>query len=45
MGTSTNRATTVDTRISIDVDGMGAGGSVQIATLEDTLTRAGDFLV
>ncbi len=44
-GTATNSAATLDTRLFIDVDGLGAGGSVLIATLEDTLTSAGDFLV
>jgi Ca2+-binding RTX toxin-like protein len=44
-GTSTNSASTLDTRFYIDADGFGAGGSVLIATLEDTLTNAGDFLV
>ena len=44
-GTSTNSAATLDTRIYIDADGIGAGGSVLIATLEDALTGAGDFLV
>ncbi|MDP1699424.1 MAG: type I secretion C-terminal target domain-containing protein, partial [Aestuariivirga sp.] len=44
-GLSSNSATTLDTRIYIDVDGIGAGGPVLIATLEDTLTSAGDFLV
>ena len=44
-GLSSNSASTLDTRIYIDTDGIGAGGSVLIATLEDTLTGAGDFLV
>jgi Ca2+-binding RTX toxin-like protein len=44
-GTSTNSASTLDTRFYIDADGFGAGGSVLIATLEDTLTNVGDFLV
>ena len=44
-GTSTNSAATLDTQIYIDADGIGAGGSVLIATLEDTLTGVGDFLV
>jgi hypothetical protein len=35
----------MDTRFYLDADGSGAGGSVLIATLEDTLTSAGDFLV
>jgi Ca2+-binding RTX toxin-like protein len=44
-GTSTNSATALDTRLYIDADGIGVGGSVVIATLEDTLTSAGDFLI
>ena len=44
-GTSTNSAAALDTRFYIDADGTGASGSVLIATLEDTLTNAGDFLV
>ncbi|MBZ0262581.1 MAG: hypothetical protein K8F90_18515, partial [Hyphomicrobiales bacterium] len=44
-GLSSNSASTLDTRIYIDTDGIGAGGPVLIATLEDTLTSAGDFLV
>jgi Ca2+-binding RTX toxin-like protein len=44
-GTSSNNAATQDTAIYIDVDGGGAGGPVLIATLEDTLTNAGDFLI
>ena len=44
-GTSTNSSSTLDTRIYIDADGIGAGGSVLIATLEDALTGVGDFLV
>ena len=44
-GLASNSAATLDTRIYIDADGIGAGGSVLIATLEDTLTSAGDFLV
>jgi len=44
-GLSSNSASIQDTRIYIDVDGIGAGGEVLIATLEDTLTGAGDFLI
>ena len=44
-GLSSNSATIMDTRIYIDADGIGAGGPVLIATIEDTLTSAGDFLV
>lgn len=44
-GLSTNSATTLDTRIYVDVDGIGTGGSVLITTLEDTLTSGGDFLI
>jgi Ca2+-binding RTX toxin-like protein len=44
-GTSTNRAATLDTQIYIDADGIGAGGPVLIATLEDTLISTGDFLI
>jgi serralysin len=44
-GLSSNSASTLDTRIYIDADGIAAGGSILIATLEDTLTSAGDFLI
>ena len=44
-GLSSNSASTQDTRIYIDADGIGAGGPVLIATLEDTLINAGDFLI
>ncbi len=44
-GLSSNRATTQDTQVYIDAVGIGAGGPVLIATLEDTLTSAGDFLI
>ncbi|HUQ38255.1 MAG TPA: cadherin domain-containing protein [Aestuariivirga sp.] len=44
-GLSSNSATTVDTRVYFDADGFNLGGQVLIATLEDTLTSAGDFLV
>ena len=42
---SSNSAATLDTRIYIDTHGIGTGGPVLIATLEDTLTSAGDFLI
>jgi Ca2+-binding RTX toxin-like protein len=44
-GLSSNSASTQDTRIYLDADGIGAGGPVLIATLEDSLTGAGDFLI
>ena len=44
-GLATDSGSLLDTRIYIDADGIGAGGAVLIATLEDTLTIAGDFLV
>jgi Ca2+-binding RTX toxin-like protein len=44
-GLSSNSTSARDTRIYFDADGIGAGGSVLIATLEDTLANAGDFLV
>jgi hypothetical protein len=44
-GTSTNSAATLDTRLYIDADGSGVGAQVLVATLEDTLTNAGDFLI
>ena len=44
-GQKTNSGRILDTRIYIDADGIGAGGAVLIATLEDTLTNAGDFLI
>ena len=44
-GLSSNSASTLDTRIYIDADGIGVGGPVLIATLEDSLTSAGDFLI
>jgi Ca2+-binding RTX toxin-like protein len=44
-GLSSNSSSSPDTRIYIDSDGIGAAGPVLIATLEDTLTSAGDFLI
>ncbi len=44
-GQKTNSGKILDTHIYIDADGIGAGGAVLIATLEDTLTSAGDFLI
>ena len=44
-GTTTNSAAILDTRIYVDADGLDAGDRVLIATLEDTLTNVGDFLV
>ncbi len=44
-GLTSNSASILDTRISIDADGFGGGDAVLIATLEDTLTQSTDFLV
>ena len=44
-GTATNSAAILDTRVYVDTDGNGVGSSVLIATLEDTLTSSGDFLL
>ena len=43
--TASNNAASLDTRLYIDTDGFGPGSGILIATLEDTLTTSGDFLV
>jgi len=43
-GTRTNSTSALDTRIYIDVDDLG-GDAVLIATVEDAVINAGDFLV
>jgi Ca2+-binding RTX toxin-like protein len=46
LTTASNDGAILDTRILIDADGSaGAGAAITLATLEDTLTTAGDFLV
>ena len=42
---SSNSTSTQDTRVYIDADSIDTGSPFLIATLEDTLTSAGDFLV
>jgi len=44
-GTQTNSAAIQDTRIYVDADGNGSAPQHLVATLEDALTAADDFLV
>lgn len=44
-GLATNSASLMDSRFYIDADGVGGSDAVLIATLEDTLLGAADFLL